>query len=557
MSDPVHPDSVHPDSVHPDSVHPDSVHPDSVHPDSDHPDSDHPGPDGPRPDRRGRRGPDHGSDHSSQPASAAPRPLRTLPPRPDLRRLRDEAKKRRRDGEFAQLAEAQLAVAREHGFASWPRLKTYVETRALDLDQRAAMLVRSACSSDIRTARTLLDAEPELARHDLAAACVTGEVDEVRRRLDRDPGAATRRTAPSDWPPLTYACFSRFLRTDSRRTDSRRTDSRHADSRHADSRHADSGHADPDRAARIVAVARLLLDAGADPDAGYTDDHGHLQVPLYAATGIANNAELTAMLLDAGADPDENGGNEAVYHAAEFTDITCARLLLDAGPDPEKVSYCLGRALDFDNLAMVELFLTHGADPNHGSGAHLRKALRNGRMDQVDLLLAHGADETLVSDDDRAVAALLSGERAPEAGVQPHPDVLRNAAQANNVSLLRQLLAAGAHVDAAPDGVMTALQRAAWCGQADAVELLLAAGADPAAVDSTYHSNSVQMACHGSENCHDPHGGPSMRTVEEVRHGDYPRTVELLLDAGAPVPEQALGSDAVRAVLVARGAAAD
>ncbi|MEQ4206340.1 ankyrin repeat domain-containing protein [Actinopolymorpha sp. B9G3] len=512
---------------------------DPVRPDSDRPDSDHPGPDGPRPDRRGPdgrgpdgRGPDQGSDHSSQPPSAAPRPLRTLPPRPDLRRLRDEAKKRRRDGEFAQLAEAQLAVAREHGFASWPRLKTYVETRALDLDQRAAMLVRSACSSDIRTARTLLDADPELARHDLAAACVTGEVDEVRRRLDRDPGAASRRTAPSDWPPLTYACFSRFLRTDSRQ-------------------------ADHDREARIVAVARLLLDAGADPDAGYTDDHGHLQVPLYAAAGIANNAELTAMLLDAGADPDENGGNEAVYHAAEFTDITCARLLLDAGPDPEKVSYCLGRALDFDNLAMVELFLTHGADPNHQSGAHLRKALRNGRMDQVDLLLAHGADESLASDDDRAVAALLSGAKSPEAGVQPHPDVLRNAAQANNVSLLRHLLAAGAHVDAAPDGVMTALQRAAWCGQADAVELLLAAGADPAAVDSTYHSNSVQMACHGSENCHDPHGGPSMRTVEEVRHGDYPRTVELLLDAGAPVPEQARGSDAVRAVLVARGAAGD
>jgi hypothetical protein len=38
---------------------------------------------------------------------------RSLPPRPDLRRLRDEAKRRRREGEFPSLALAQLAVARE------------------------------------------------------------------------------------------------------------------------------------------------------------------------------------------------------------------------------------------------------------------------------------------------------------------------------------------------------------------------------------------------------------------------------------------------------------
>ncbi len=113
---------------------------------------------------------------------------RELPERPDLRRLKDEAKQRVRAGEFPTLADAQLAVAREHGFASWPRLKTFVDTRALDIGARAAALVRSACSSDLRTARTLLEAEPGLARHDLATACVTGEIDDVRRRIDADPG---------------------------------------------------------------------------------------------------------------------------------------------------------------------------------------------------------------------------------------------------------------------------------------------------------------------------------------------------------------------------------
>ena len=57
--------------------------------------------------------------------------LRSLPPRPSLRRLRDEAKNRRKSGEFGSIALAQLAIAREHGFRSWPRLKFHVEAVTL------------------------------------------------------------------------------------------------------------------------------------------------------------------------------------------------------------------------------------------------------------------------------------------------------------------------------------------------------------------------------------------------------------------------------------------
>lgn len=45
---------------------------------------------------------------------------------PDLRRLRDEAKRRVR--EVPALAAAHFAIAREHGFVSWPRLKAFVTT---------------------------------------------------------------------------------------------------------------------------------------------------------------------------------------------------------------------------------------------------------------------------------------------------------------------------------------------------------------------------------------------------------------------------------------------
>jgi hypothetical protein len=61
---------------------------------------------------------------------------RSLPIRPDLRYLRDEAKRRRKSGEFPSLSLAQLALACEYGFASWPRLKFHVEALTLDASER-------------------------------------------------------------------------------------------------------------------------------------------------------------------------------------------------------------------------------------------------------------------------------------------------------------------------------------------------------------------------------------------------------------------------------------
>src|SRR6201987_4313826 len=96
---------------------------------------------------------------------------RSLPPRPDLRRLGDEAKRRRKSGEFPSIALAQLAIAREYGFRSWPRLKFHVEAVTPDPAARARALIASATPADLRRARALLDAAPALARHDLACAC--------------------------------------------------------------------------------------------------------------------------------------------------------------------------------------------------------------------------------------------------------------------------------------------------------------------------------------------------------------------------------------------------
>src|SRR5437016_1627660 len=61
---------------------------------------------------------------STQPERAS----RSLPDRPNLRHLKDEAKDLLKAGGAKSLSEAQFNLAREYGFASWPKLKAHVES---------------------------------------------------------------------------------------------------------------------------------------------------------------------------------------------------------------------------------------------------------------------------------------------------------------------------------------------------------------------------------------------------------------------------------------------
>lgn len=499
---------------------------------------------------------------------------RLLPERPDLRHLKDEAKRRLAAGGFASLAQAQFAVAREHGFPSWPRLKQFVETRRLDLAGRAAALAKSACSGDLRVARALLDAEPALGRYDLWTACACGEVDAVAALLSRDPAAATRKGGPLDREPILYACFSRYLR------------------------------ADPSRAAGIVRVVRLLLDHGADPNSYYLDEqHGDkplAQHCIYAAAGIANSAQLTRMLLDAGAavsapgvawnDP-RSPANEVVYHAAEHRDTACLEMILARAPKGA-IDYCIGRALDYEHPEAIGLFLKAGADPNHrvrwkgmrtqahkavvaGRSARVvemlldhgadpnardafgssmyRSAVRLGQHETAALLAARGADMSDVTEDDVATGDLMAG-RAPARRprwIDPH--LLAEAASRDNVRAIRLLIEAGADVNAlAGANVMGPLHWACWRGNFEAAEALIAHGADLAAKNE-YGGDALGTTIHGSTHCFDE-GGGGMKLPEEVPPRGYARIVELLISRGATLPkDMGHASEAVREVLRRHG----
>ncbi len=100
-----------------------------------------------------------------------------LPPRPHLNWLKNRAKEElqrlRANDPAARLADAQLAVARAHGFVSWGKLKAHIH--ALRVDENAlppvaiplnADLVKAfaeAIRGDIETVRQMLDVYPQLA----------------------------------------------------------------------------------------------------------------------------------------------------------------------------------------------------------------------------------------------------------------------------------------------------------------------------------------------------------------------------------------------------------
>jgi len=233
--------------------------------------------------------------------------MATLPARPDLGHLRRQARdllRAARSGDSAAagrvaavsdrttLAAAQLAVAREYGFASWARLKTAVDARTRDL----AGLAGAFCAASIRQgtgqAARMLAETPELADYSFATAVILGDADRVRREIDRDPGSATRPDERWGWLPLHAVCASRWHRFD------------------------------PARAGGLEAVARLLLDAGADPRA-VTSGRGSRAggwIPLTCAVAGAANPAIARLLLEHGAVP----GDRDLYLAGFADDDTSA-----------------------------------------------------------------------------------------------------------------------------------------------------------------------------------------------------------------------------------------
>ncbi len=471
-----------------------------------------------------------------------------LPQDPDLDQLRNQARDLQRAvrrGEPAALARvsrwhrdpppadrfpltaAQLILARQHGFTSWARMRRYVQIvtgRAWtpgrpppDDESLADRFLRMACltySDDQRADRVaaiqLLAEHPELPGQNLFAAAACADVAALRRHLADKQTGASATGGPHGWSPLLYQAYARH-------------------------------NPDVGRQATLE-TARLLLDAGADPNDGR---FWHaLPTPFTVLTGVLGYGEdrqpwhshanpFARLLLDRGADPNDGqalynrmfGSNDDhlvllfEYGLGSDTRGPWQKMLGESLESPaEMLRSLLAWAITHDQRRRVALLAEHGVDivsPFTGQrgprrGTPIEVALRNGHRELADQLLALGARPARLSAANAFVAAVLAGDTQ---AVQQTPAQVIAAVRRRRTGLVTwaaaqgapnavELLAsAGFEVNAlgrsdipSNEPWHTALHVAAQNGDLTLARTLLELGADPNIPDKHYQSTPLDWA---------------------------------------------------------------
>ncbi len=323
--------------------------------------------------------------------------------------------------------------------------------------------------------------------------------------LDADRDAARLETGPHRWAPLLYLAYSRV-------------------------------HSAAEPADRFVASARLLLESGADPDAGFL--WRGLIPPFTVLTGVFGEGEqgpgrqprhphaeaLARILLEAGADPTDQ---QTLYNRMFRPDDRHLALLFEYGLGRTGTGVWeqrLGRSLESVELMWarqlswaidhgfddrVRLLIVHGVDVTRslpdGSTAAMR-AIRSGRRSLLADLRRAGAIIPELDDLDRLTGRLLDPDHAGSSEPAADPDVL-SALRRERPALIRgattpsavaAVAAAGFDLDAREDG-STALHQAAFAGDLPLIAALLEAGADPEVTDDQHHQTPSQWAAYGRQ----------------------------------------------------------
>ena len=112
-----------------------------------------------------------------------------------------------------------------------------------------------------------------------------------------------------------------------------------------------------------------------------------------------------------------------------------------------------------------------------------------------------------------------------------------DAAQNNNTQAVRLMLSAGWPVDVRGQHGATPLHWASYHGNAEMLRVILAQHPPLECLDENFDATPLGWAIHGSE-----HGW-------HCKTGNYPSSVEALLQAGAKLPEEVHGTKAVKEVL--------
>jgi len=227
-----------------------------------------------------------------------------------------------------------------------------------------------------------------------------------------------------------------------------------------------------------VEAVRAQLAAGADVNAPENDGTSAL---LWAA--YQSSPELVSLLLAAGADPNAANrfGVTPLLQASRYGDAATMRALLAGGADPERAQRDgetpLMAAARTGSVEAVQLLLERGTNVNAAEASEEQTALMwavaDGHLAVVDVLLAAGADPNHKA---RVSELTKRSSRAdfPSGGFSP----LMWAARNGNEALVHRLLEAGADINATNGDGATATMLAIVNDRFDMAATLLELGAD-------------------------------------------------------------------------------
>ena len=405
-------------------------------------------------------------------------------------------------GGAVSVADAERVVAREHGFASWRQLAVFLG-RQDDADD----FLHLAClrydhhdrPANWQRAQAILEANPGLAERDIWHAACAGRVEAVARCLDAKPTLADALGGSRDWPPLLYACYSRLP--------------------------AGAG-------AATVAVVRLLLERGADPNAHFMWGGQYRFTALAGAFGEGEMGPvnqpphpewrvLAELLLAAGADANDSQG---LYNTMFTPGSDCLAMLLAHGLDArarnnwlvdgngelvangeQTLGYQLAWAVKNHHVERAKLLIDHGADLGDlPDGLSLTEcALVGGHPELAEYLAAHGARTVAVDAPKRFAGLCMAGDRDAAQAMQAAegdlvartqaalPNLFADAAAGNRLDAVRVMLQLGFD-SGVPD--RTALHQAAFHGHLDMARLLVDGGANISARDAGFAATPLQWA---------------------------------------------------------------
>ena len=408
-----------------------------------------------------------------------------MQPPKNLEWLRKEAKRRleelRKTNPDAQLAHAQLALARENGFPSWRALKAHVDTLSVD-----GQLFDSARRGDVATLTALLDQHPDKleVRDDpyeftlLHAAAREGQLGAVDLLLRRGLGPNVREKSDNTYP-MHWAA-----------------------------------------AAGKLDVVRRLADAGGDV-VGRGDDH-EMEIIGWATCWDGTDDDAHRAVVDFLL---SHGAKHHIFSAVALNMDQEVRRLVAANPAVltsrmsrnENHQTPLHFAVRHNRPRMVALLIELGADPLAADGFGYPPAMyaESPDIDRPVMEAVHRRNAGELSSADRGhrparasavdllASVVMRDWPTAQRLAQDNPDLLSSggvlhlATKRGDARAVQWLLENGADPNARWahwDAEVTALHLAALANHPETVPLLLAAGADPTIKDTKHDSDALGWA---------------------------------------------------------------